>query len=246
MATTIWNLQRTEEREVFNLKKEIRNILASGRTDGLFDLFLESFEWKFGQGWFQGGIATATELRKRENKMHKGRAFEEFSLEYLKATDKYQAVYAWKDIPDNLRETLGLKAKVDDGIDLIAVTHEGRYHAIQCKYRKKTGSTVPWTQLATFFGLCARTGPWEKHLVITNCRGITMKIQRTKKDKSICYGTFKNLSRDVWMKMVGDYVEHRLTDNPIDGIQGGIPTPILTRPETLEELRERRLKALMI
>jgi predicted helicase len=55
---------------------------------------------------------------------------------------------------------LGLKRQ-DMGIDLIC-ERNGRYTAVQCKYKKPSGTKsktiVTWSQLSTFYALVLRTG----------------------------------------------------------------------------------------
>jgi hypothetical protein len=195
------------------------------------------------------------DLKVRDNKKLKGDVWEVFCQTYLQVTGKYQEVWLWNQVPDEVRAALRLTSRVDNGIDIIASTTTG-YTAIQCKYRGKTNGSVPWGTLATFVGLCAATGPYEKHIVMTNCRGVTRRVPRGPKDKSICYGTFKGLSREMWMKMAGDWVEHRLTDAdaPADlNLPTGLNLPQIqpTEPKndrpaaqkpTPEELRELRLR----
>ena len=41
----------------------------------------------------------------------------------------------------------------DQGIDLVAETHEGNYWAIQCKYRQETDHSLTWREISTFTGL---------------------------------------------------------------------------------------------
>ena len=38
---------------------------------------------------------------------------------------------------------------------------------------------------------------------MTNCQYITHMGQKTEKDQSICIGTFRNISKDDWIKMCG-------------------------------------------
>lgn len=170
-----------------------------------FDDFLQRVEAFYGRE-----VSSISEMRQRDNKKLKGDVWEAFCKAYLIATGKYIVVWLWHELPDEVRIGFNLRLKVDNGIDIIAATETG-YTAIQCKYRGKKTSLVPWGTLCTFVGLCA-LGDYEQHIVMTNCRGVTRRVPRTAKDKAICYGTFKGLKREMWLKLSGDYIEHRLTD----------------------------------
>ena len=172
------------------------------------------------------------DLKARDNKKLKGDLFEEFCQLYLQAGGKYKTVWLWKEVPETIKKEMNLPLdKQDNGIDLIAVDHRGRYSAIQCKYRHKVHSTVPWTTLSTFVGMCSLSNAWVKKIVMTNCRGVSRKLPLTPKDSSICHGTFRGTKRLHWMKMAGTYVENVLAET-----DGEIP-----RTLTPEEVREKRL-----
>lgn len=199
------------------------NKRATLRSNNLFDRFLGKVEDHFSRQ-----VHSLSEMKNRDSKKEKGRFFEEFCQLYLKTTEKYQEVWLWEEIPENIRMSLKLTNHLDNGIDIIAKLHSkpvrkisksveesnnDKYVAIQCKYRGKIKSKVPWGTLATFVGLCAVSGPWLQTIVMTNCCGVTRKVERVEgKDKSICYGTFRGLERLFWMKMAGDFVEHRISD----------------------------------
>ena len=67
----------------------------------------------------------------------KGELFEQITERFLKWSAKYSAilkeVWRMKDLPNKVLNNLGIPSQ-DQGIDLIAETHEGKYWAIQCKY----------------------------------------------------------------------------------------------------------------
>ena len=66
----------------------------------------------------------------------KGDRFERLMQAYLKTDPKYahkfKKVWLWNDFPS--RHELG---SIDSGIDLVALTNEGDYWAIQCKCYKE-------------------------------------------------------------------------------------------------------------
>lgn len=80
---------------------------------------------------------------------------------------------------------------------------------------------VSWKDLATFYELCNRTGPtddnlsigtWSRHIVMTNAPYIRSQGKKGKKDYNICYKSFKNISKDTWLKLIG-YEGRTLNDN---------------------------------
>lgn len=187
--------------------------------------------------YYSRPVSTMLEMRARDNKKAKGDVWEAICKEWLIACGRYEAVYLLHEVPDAIRESHKVK-RVDNGIDIVAKTKTG-YVAVQCKYRKK--GKVPWTTLSTFVGLCAVTGPWEKHVVITNCSGVTRRIPRGPKDASICLGTFKATKREVWLKMAGTYVEHKLTPPGVQASETLVEDKVESKP-SVEELRALRLK----
>ena len=90
------------------------------------------------------------------------------------------------------------------GIDIIC-ENNGIYTAVQCKYKKHSNNRkhcVTWKELSTFYALCLKTQiSWDKYIVMTNCEYITHMGKKTEKDQSICIGTFRNITKDEWIKM---------------------------------------------
>jgi len=90
----------------------------------------------------------------------KGRLFEHLVKHYLELDPKYQSkldkVWLFADVPHDVRQAIGLPP-IDQGIDLIALTRDGEYWAIQAKYRTDTLSALSWPEVATFAGLAFGT-----------------------------------------------------------------------------------------
>jgi hypothetical protein len=166
----------------------------------LFDEFIAEC-----QKWYEEPAHTFTEMRTRANKKIRGDIFEEFSLLYLKHVKGYTNVWRLEDVPDEVLAKLSLK-RPDMGIDIIC-EKDGKYAAVQCKYKKHTGykskTIVTWKQLSTFYALCMRTGPWEKYIVTTNCDYVRHMGKKTPKDLSVCQGTFRKLTKEQWIAMCG-------------------------------------------
>lgn len=206
------------------------------------------------------------ELKKRST-TSKGTYFEVFCLMYLEAMD--YKVWMLKDLPLEMRQYFNLP-KNDKGIDLIALTPNNLPIAIQVKYRKSTGikskykphgkTSVSWTDLSTFYALCAKTGPWYQHLVMTNCDYISRMGMKDGKDGTIAGQRFKSTSRATWLKMIGSegHVLGTSENKVSDTSQVVIPSPDLNSTSspvsiinpssimnvslTQEQLRERRMQ----
>jgi len=72
-----------------------------------------------------------------DSEREKGDAFENLCICYLQTEPKYSGLYAqvqkWANWVEAHGKQWGLTA-TDKGIDLVATTHEGTFHAIQCKF----------------------------------------------------------------------------------------------------------------
>ncbi len=180
-----------------DVEKIIRQVLSDGKEQPcIFDRIVERME-----SYNDAPVHTYLEMRQRDNKAIKGLAWEEFCQWYLLKVKKYDKVWLWKEIPEEVKQQLGLKIRADNGIDIVAQRY-GKYTAVQCKFKKRQIAKgrktvkVSWKTLSTFLGLVSRSGPWEQHIVMTNCHGVgKWQIPRSPKDKTIAYGTFKNLTR---------------------------------------------------
>jgi len=215
----------------FDVLKELRSVLSDGRKDTcIFDRLMERFE-----SFSSRQVANLTEMRNRDNKRLKGLGWERFCQWYLHVVCGYVDVWLWHEIPQPVKDHLSLgHSKVDNGIDIVARrTIEAPFIAVQCKYRAdrkgaaKYKPKVTWTTISTFVGLCAVTGPWELHLVMTNCSGVSRKVARGPRDRTMAYGTFKSLTRGQCTIADVAQVVAAETANPI--------------PRTMEELRAARL-----
>lgn len=189
----------------------------------LFDEFVKEC-----QRWYEQPAHTFTEMRTRDNKKIRGDIFEEFSVLYLKHVLGYSQVWRLEDVPDDVLGGLGLKRQ-DMGIDIVCEKN-GKYSAVQCKYKKHTGykskTIVTWKQLSTFYALVLRTGPWEKYIVMTNCDYVRHMGKKTPKDLSICLRRFQRITTGEWTQMC-DIQGHTIAEP--------------TKKPTPEELRAIRI-----
>jgi hypothetical protein len=216
----------------FDIDACLRRILsrADSGNINIFDHFIEDLE-----AYFSRRVTSIAEMKDRDNKRLKGTIFERFCQKWLLASDKYEKVWMWNEVPDDVREQLKLKTRQDNGIDLIGkAINSSNYTAFQCKYRNGKpgfygrGKSLTWTTLATFIGMCERTGPYEKHVVITNLGSIRNVAQKGPKDYSVCKKRLQGTTRETWEK--------------IAGYTAPTPIPKVEKPKTADELREARLK----
>lgn len=149
------------------------------------------------------------ELRQAQKTKEKGDLFEHFAFLYFKHCFVYKHkkpnnIWLLEDLPSDIALKLGLKHH-DLGIDLIIEFDSGEYAAIQAKYRKpnhyKPYAGLSWKDLSTFYALVNRTGPYIKHIVITNANYARHIGHKEEKDLSLCIGTLRNISIDDWHKM---------------------------------------------
>jgi hypothetical protein len=201
----------------------LHTILLRGDSDH-FDQFIVEC-----QKWYDEPAHTFTEMRTRDNKKIRGDVFEEFCVLYLRHVVGYTQVWLLKDVPEDVLTLLSLK-RPDVGIDIIC-ERNGKYSAVQCKYKKHVGhkskTMVTWKQLSTFYALVLRTGPWEKYVVMTNCDYVRHMGKKTPKDLSICLARFRKITKDQWTAMCG------LKGHVLEAPKAKVLTP--------EELRAIRL-----
>jgi predicted helicase len=180
-----------------NLPNILHQVFLRSPTN-LFDEFVLEC-----QKWYSLPAHSLTEMRKRDNKKIRGDIFEEFCVLYLIHIRNYEKVWRLPDVPDEILTKLNMNRR-DMGIDIIC-ENNGVYTAVQCKYKKHSNNRkhcVTWKELSTFYALCLKTQiSWDKYIVMTNCEYITHMGKKTEKDQSICIGTFRNITKDEWIKM---------------------------------------------
>lgn len=148
---------------------------------------------------------------KERSTTSKGAYFETLCKMYLEAIG-YQ-VWTLKELPRNMSNALGMPTN-DVGIDLVAISPDNKYVAVQVKYRRCTNiasryrphgkTSISWSDLSTFYALCARTGPWHTKLVMTNCDFVNRKGLKDADDSTIAGGTWASIPRSVWNTMCGN------------------------------------------
>lgn len=189
-----WNSQLEDE-----ITRSIRAVLSTNQN--CFDTLNERFE-----SYYALPCSNIAQFEKRTKKA-KGDLWEHFCLMYLKRKG-YGECWLIGDTPSEVLEKLNLKS-ADMGIDIV-VKHQNGFFAIQSKYRtnphqKKTLS-LSWNQLSTFYALCARSGPWLKYIVMTNCDYVRRIGKKWKYDQTIAKKSFQSeklCPRAFWQSMAG-------------------------------------------
>ncbi len=109
--------------------------------------------------------AEFTRLVRKLSEREKGLAFERLTQLYLQVKPEYQTVLkgVWllKELPAQVRKKLPRLPNTDEGIDLIAETRQGKFWAIQCKFKGDAEESLTVRELSTFtnlaFNSCAGT-----------------------------------------------------------------------------------------
>ena len=141
---------------------------------------------------------------KKRTRNELGFIWEHFCLMYLKAKG-YGECWLISEVPTEILEKLNL-SRMDMGIDIVIKHHNG-FFAVQAKWRtnknKKLTMSLTWNKLSTFYALCARSGPWLKFIVMTNCDFVRRQGRKNKMDQTIAKGSFLSCKRDIWNNMCG-------------------------------------------
>ena len=134
------------------------------------------------------------EITSTMTKREKGDYFEKYVydlfLNHPELSIDLEKIWLYRDVPQQIIKKLKLP-KRDKGIDLLAIIN-GKYYAIQCKYRQNPNDVVSWSEIATFFGLSfGMTDQIYRGIVVTNTNRICRELADSEKVKAI-YGDFFN------------------------------------------------------
>lgn len=183
--------------EKINIIKQLINKISLVETDNKFDSLMQEID-----NYVDQKAHNMSELKeKANNKKKKGDLFESFCYLYIQKVLDHDQVWFYKDFPAELKTEFHL-TKNDYGIDLLS-KKDNNYYAIQCKYKKPKDKIqiISWRSLATFYAIVVKTGPWLKHITMTNVNGCKHIGKKTDKDWSICIGTFRNIDHFKWLKI---------------------------------------------
>jgi superfamily II DNA or RNA helicase len=145
------------------------------------------------------------ELTKSGQTKFAGAIFENVCKYFLQTAPQYQTklknVWLLKEVKEDLRRKLNLPS-TDEGIDLITETFDGKYWAIQSKYRSDPKDTLTVKgDLATF-----------ANLAFNNCKNISLGLVMTTADKPPLK---TNLLKGVSFVTLESFLE--LDDNKFEG-----------------------------
>ena len=199
------------------IEKEIQLYIRrslSRSEDNIFDKISINF-----QSFYDRSCSNMTQLKKR-SKNESGFIWEHFCLMYLKAKG-YGECWLLADTPKEILDKLNLRRR-DMGIDII-IKHKNGFFAVQAKWRsnrrKSSKIALTWNKLSTFYALCARTGPWLKYIVITNCDYVRREGKKCKMDQTIAKGSFRGCKREYWVKMADIKEGVELGENKNENIE---------------------------
>ena len=142
----------------------------------------------------------------RRVNQRRGLLWELLCVEYLRHVG-YSSVSRFEDVDSALKSSLGLRDR-DMGIDIICQKNDG-FVAVQRKFRTKR--SVTWTEIATFEALCARSGPWMEHIVMTNCHFVKRE-GKSERDVTFTHKSFQKLGRHEWLSIGGMGAGRTLSD----------------------------------
>ena len=182
------------------IEDEIKKYISSSlsKSDNIFENISEYF-----QAFYDRPCNNMISLKKR-TRNELGFIWEHFCLMYLRAKG-YGECWLISEVPSDILEKLNL-SRMDMGIDIV-IKHDNGFFAVQAKWRtnknKKLTMSLTWNKLSTFYALCARSGPWLKFIVMTNCDFVRRQGRKNKMDQTIAKGSFLSCKRDIWNNMCG-------------------------------------------
>jgi hypothetical protein len=179
------------------IKMYIRSSLSK-TNNNIFENISEYF-----QTFYDRPCNNMNTLKKR-TRNELGFIWEHFCLMYLRAKG-YGECWLISEVPSDILEKLNL-SRMDMGIDIV-IKHDNGFFAVQAKWRtnknKSLTISLTWNKLSTFYALCARSGPWLKFIVMTNCDFVRRQGRKNKMDQTIAKGSFLSCKRDIWNDMCG-------------------------------------------
>lgn len=151
----------------------------------------------FVKGLSSCAFNSVQDIKKRNQLI--GRVWEEFCKEVLLLRG-YDEVLLLEEASEELLDRVGLGRR-DVGIDLLARRGDEGWTAVQCKFRGR--GIITWQQISTFAALCARSGPFIRHLVMTNANYVKREGRGHFKDATMAKSTFTSLQRHEWLLLAG-------------------------------------------
>jgi superfamily II DNA or RNA helicase len=145
---------------------------------------------------------------KKLSNAEKGIAFERLTQLYLQTVPEYrtklQNVWLLRDIPADIRQRLNLPGRRDEGIDLIARTQQGKYWAVQAKFRTEPDKRLTRRELSTFTGLAFNTCNDIALAVVAHTGSKPVgKHHLMRKTTEIGLDRWRSLDHEIWSLIVG-------------------------------------------
>lgn len=178
--------------------------------------------------------ALQSEIERLPTEKQKGDCFELFVFYYLtlepRYATKFERVWLLSEVPLEVGRVLNLP-QADEGIDLVAKTKEGRYWAIQAKYRGPSDASLTRPELSTFtdlaFTICQN---FDVALVCTTADRFSHKLELYGTRLTFCTG-------DAWRQLDREFFA-RLADS----LQGKLtrPPPFVPRPHQASAIASAR------
>jgi len=120
-------------------------------------------------------------LLKDDDNQIKGDVFEKLTKYYLLFKPEYisllKNVWLGSEIPDRINKKLGIPPQ-DQGIDLIAQTHEGEFWSIQCKYHGDNKRKISHREVSTFLSLSFSVAKGIQHAIVCTTADDYAKLYR--------------------------------------------------------------------
>jgi len=157
-------------------------------------------------------------------KKEKGNLFETFTYYLIKHEPRLnnglEKIWMFNDIPKNILTELNLPS-TDKGIDLLAVIN-GKYYAIQCKFRQDPNKIISWGELSTFFGLSfGMNNKIAGGFFVTNTRNLCQEVINSKKVIPIYDDFYDSLTSNFFKNITSNKIiyERKYKNKPqIDSV----------------------------
>jgi len=119
-----------------------------------------------------------------------GKLFEVFCKYYFLAEptvkDDYRNVWLFRELPSAIKQKLNL-GQIEHGVDLVLESTDGKFAAVQCKYRKNEKSRLSWSKdkISNLFGYASHA---DQFIVFTNAS----EIDSVSKSRAPHFSFFNN------------------------------------------------------
>uniref|UniRef100_A0A6C0C9Z7 Helicase n=1 Tax=viral metagenome TaxID=1070528 RepID=A0A6C0C9Z7_9ZZZZ len=156
---------------------------------------------------FDGIYPITAKMKKKE----KGNVFETFTYHLIKHDPRLnnglEKIWMFNDIPKNILAELNLPS-TDKGIDLLAIIN-GKYYAIQCKFRQDPNKIISWGELSTFFGLSfGMNNKIAGGFFVTNTRNLCQEVINSKKVTAIYDDFYDDLTSNFFENIMSDKIKY--------------------------------------